>query len=198
MPGWTQAGFAWEQAGTGVWQYASFPGGFDSGNPLYGKYNQSPLAVGESAISDTAKRAVNEDASFVTYIYWHWTFTDVVNDDNHNVLVEDARRTGMNIYGSVYRDFVFFDAFESATDYGTVGPGSNGMIDVSPLRYAWRGINEDASQWWWRFEVYQQTYTDYQKVFTYVKNASEVKESASPVVPDDGITNVQHWVKYSF
>lgn len=134
----------------------------------------------------------------MTFIYWHWTFVDSVNDDNHNVLVEDARKLGVNITGSVYRDFIYFDAFESTTDYGTVGPGSSGMIDVSPLRYAWRGINSDASQWWWRFDVYQQSYMDYEKLFTYKRNGTESKESTTEITTGDGITNVQHWIKYSF
>ena len=196
LEGWTQAGFTWKKTGDGVWRYAGFPEGFDTGHTLYAKYNKSALPKSKETSATTKREA--GDAEQVSYIYWHWTFVDVVNDDNHNVLVEDARKLNVNIYGSVYRDFVYFDAFESTTDYGTVGPGSNGMIDVSPLRYAWRGINEDASQWWWRFEIDQQAYTDYQKLFTYVKNASEVKESATPVVPGENITNVQHWVKYSF
>ena len=72
------------------------------------------------------------------------------------------------------------------------------MIDVAPMRYAWRGIADDASQWWWRFEVRQQTYTDYEKLFTYVRDNAEILESTTEVTPADGITNITHWVKYEF
>ncbi len=194
LAGWTFVSSSWQKTNEGTWKYASYPSGFDTGHTLYNKYNKSALSASETT---TTKREVST-ASHLTFIYWHWTFVDSVNDDNHNVLVEDARKLGVNITGSVYRDFIYFDAFESTTDYGTVGPGSSGMIDVSPLRYAWRGINSDASQWWWRFDVYQQSYMDYEKLFTYKRNGTESKESTTEITTGDGITNVQHWIKYSF
>lgn len=195
ISGWTQTGYTWQQSGTGTWKYASYPGGFDTGNSLYGKYNKSALSSNEQA---TTKRVVGS-SSLATYIYWHWTFVDTLNSasDSSNVLVEDAKKYQV-LTANVYRDYIYFDAFESTTNYGTVGPGTNGNIDVSPMRYAWRGVLGDVSHWWWRFEVYQQTYTDYSKLFSYVRNKEEIKESMTEVVPGDGITNVQHWVKYEF
>lgn len=195
LEGWTQSGFEWQQAGTGTWEYASYPTGFDTGNALYSAYNKNALSNSEGA---STKREVGK-ASHVSYIYWHWTFVDAVYDGNYNVLVEDARKLNVNISGSVYRDFVFFDAFESTENYGTTWTRPDGSIlDVDPLRYAWRGIAEDASQWWWRFDVYKQDYTDYEKLYTYVKEESETVESGTEVQPGEGITNIQHWVKYGF
>lgn len=195
LPGWTQAGFEWRKTGEGVWLYADYPAGFDTGSALYAQYQKAPLAASET---DTAKREVSS-AGHQTYIYWHWTFVDRLNSasDNTNVLVEDARKYNV-LTGNVYRDYVYFDAFESATDYGTVGPGANGNIDVAPMRYAWRGNLDDVSHWWWRFDVYRQTYADYQKVFTYVKNTEELKESFTEVVPGEDVSSVQRWIKYQF
>ena len=114
-----------------------------------------------------------------------------------NVNISDVKEYNAQV-GNVYRDFIYFDAFESTTDYGTVGPGTNGNIDVAPLRYAWRGIAGDVSHWWFRFEVYQQPYTDYQKVFTYSRTVTEEKESSTAVSEGSGISNVKHLVKYTF
>ena len=107
---------------------------------------------------------------------------------------------GTNLFPipNVYRDYVYFDAFEDDVDHGTWGPGTSGQINVAPMRYAWRNDRWDVSHWWWIFDVRQQTYTDYQKLFTYVKDESEILESDTVVTPGDGITNVQHWVKYAF
>ena len=54
------------------------------------------------------------------------------------------------------------------------------------------------SHWWWRFEVYKQSYTDYRKVFTYTRTVSEEKESSTAVTEGGGISNVKHLVKYTF
>ena len=93
---------------------------------------------------------------------------------------------------------MYFDAFEDTVDHGTWGPGTSGQINVDPMRYAWRGVLGDVSHWWWIFEVRQQTYTDYQKLFTYVKEESENLESSTEVASGDDISNIQHWVKYGF
>ena len=64
--------------------------------------------------------------------------------------------------------------------------------------YYWRDNDADASQWWWRFNVYQQTYTDYRKLFTYTRTTTEEKESSTLVVEGEGISNVRHLVRYGF
>ena len=199
LAGWTQTGFECQKTGTGSWKYASYPSGFDTGSSLYNKYNKSALTSGETVTGDNTKRVVDSGSAFVTYIYWHWTFTDSLNStsDNHNVLVEDGKKYNVAT-GSVTRDYIYFDAFEDTVDHGTWGPGTNGQINVDPMRYAWRDDLGDVSHWWWIFEVRQQTYTDYEKLFTYVKDESEILESSTEVTPADGVTNIQHWVKYGF
>ena len=201
LEGWTSTGeYQWEETGNGTYQYASIPSGFNTGNSLYTKYNKPQLTSTET---ETTKRDVS-NPSFLTYIYWHWTFVDSVNADHasggHNVYIRAARVLNENISGSVYRDFIYFDAFESKENQGTVGPTASGTYNIGTEGgyYFWRNNNADASQWWWQFNVYQQTYTDYRKIFTYTKDVSEDRESLSPVVEGDGISNVVHLVKYTF
>jgi len=198
LDGYTQTGFTWRKTGSGTWTYANYPGGFDTGHALYKSYNKSALAYSETA---TTKREVRS-SSRKSYIYWHWTFTDVVNEDNRNVLVEDARRTGVNIGGSVYRDFIYFDAFETAKSLSTEGMTTSGLksFDGMYSTYHHPEYNkpEYASWWWWRFEVYNQSYTDYEKLFNYTRTIVTQKESDREVVEGNGVSDVQHWVKYSF
>ena len=202
LSGWTKTGaYSWEKTGTGTYKYAGFPSGFDTGSSLYSKYNKSKLS---SSSTETTKREAGTE-SFLTYIYWHWTFVDSVNADHasggHNVFIRDARLLNENISGSVYRDFIYFDAFESTESQGTVGPtGTSSTYDIGTEGgyYYWRNNNADASQWWWRLNAYQQTYTDYRKLFTYTRTVTENKESATQVVEGNGISNVKHMVRYEF
>lgn len=93
-------------------------------------------------------------------------------------------------------DFKYFYAEESKKDYGRTQP-SNGYTDSE----CWC-CDDDAltggSWWWFRFEVYQQSYVDYEKVYTYSRPVVTDEESASEVSDGKGISDVQHWVKYSF
>ena len=58
-------------------------------------------------------------------------------------------------------------------------------------------IADYASWWWYRAEIYKQTYTDYQKLFTYTRTVTSEESSAVPIAEGEGISNVQHWVKYT-
>ena len=121
----------------------------------------------------------------------------------YNVPIEDAYK--LNVYtNGVYRDYTWFDAFETSEDQGTVGPRT--PTDANPSTtydfgrdggfYFWRSQDEDASQWWWRFDVYSQPYTEYQKLFTYTRTVITDETSAVPVAEGGGISRVLHWVKY--
>lgn len=54
---------------------------------------------------------------------------------------------------------------------------------------------EYVSYWFYRVNVYSATYTQYTKMFEYMKSTSANKESAS-APSGDGISNIQHWVRY--
>ena len=67
--GWTRKSSDWEKANSGSVTYVkSWPGGFHTGNALYGTYNKTPVSASETA---TAKTVVNSEA-VSGYIYWHW------------------------------------------------------------------------------------------------------------------------------
>ena len=190
-------GFTWEQTGTGTHVYANFPGGFDTGSSFYNAYAKSALSSSETAAT---KREVS-GSTHKDYIYWHWCFTDYVEDSNRNVAVEDAERYGVQT-GNIYRDYVFFDAFETTVSLSPEGMTTSGLKSFDGMYSTYHhpeyNLPEYASWWWWRFEVLQQTYTDYQKLFTYIREDAELLESAVEVTPGENISNVQHWVKYSF
>ena len=194
LSGWTPTGnFIWQETGRGIHQYASFPNGFHSENTLYSKYNKRALAA---STATTTKREVS-NSSFQTYIYWHWCWTDYVGDSNRNVTVSDQ-------YGydsSDGRNYIYFDAFESAVSLSSEGMGRSGLISLdgmySTYHYDQYNLAEYASWWWWRVEVYQQTYTDYQKVFEYTRTIEEELESSIEIQSGNGISEVRHWVKYS-
>lgn len=176
MDGWTLAGTDWRQTKTATRQYATFPAGFDTNSSLYAAYEKNALPAEETA---SFKRTVASD-SVLTYIYWHWTWywgsteNKLIND--HYCWEDGLEYSNFKAYESGYIEYV------SGTSY----------VDWP------RGGSEDGSRWWFRFEVRQQTYTEYEKLYTYIRSSEEIQESAMEVTPGGSITNVQHWVKYSF
>ena len=195
LTGWTQGNFTWQQSGSGVYEYVNFPGGFDTGHTLYNSYGKAPLT---NTTSGNTKREPGASAH-KSYIYWHWTFTDYVEDSNRNVSIEDAQKYGVQT-GSVYRDYVFFDAFETPLSLSTEGMTTGGLRSFDGLWSTYHhpeyNLPEYASWWWYRAEVMQQPYTDYQKIFTYTRTVTTDETSSTPVTEGSGISNVIHWVKY--
>ena len=181
--GWEQTGFTWRTTGNGSHAYASYPSGFDANHALYGKYAKERLTNSESGNN---KREVS-DGAFSGYIYWHWTFVQgVLPNDNYNVFINEE--AGVN--GG--RDYHIFRAFESTTDAGhTDSRGANG----GDCFYVWNNDPQDGSWWWYRFAVYRQNYTDYEKLFSF-RRVAESLDSETEVSESDTIANVQHWVRY--
>ena len=179
MDGWEQDGFTWQKTGEGTRTYASYPAGFDAGHALYAKYAKGALS---SSTTGNTKREVG-GSSLVSYIYWQWAW----NDQLGNYYIESApgEKDGRN-----YQNFY---AFETTTAYGQTQP--NGYTDDECY------YTEDypgGSWWWFRFEVRRQTYTDYEKLFNYRKVTTTREESDAPVAEGEGVSDVRHWVKYSF
>ncbi len=195
LEGWSRIGSEWQETGQGTWEYADFPAGFDTGHALYSRYHNAGLSSEET---DTAKREAGSP-EHDTYLYWHWTFVDSVPDSNRNVLVERESKTGVNVGGSVYRDFICFDAFETELSLNPEGMGRNGLVSFDGMYSTYHhpeyNLAEYASWWWYRADVYRQQYTDYEKCYIYARNLEEMKESETQVVPGDGITDVRRWVK---
>lgn len=173
--GWTQAGFEWQQSGSGTRDCADFPAGFDRNHALYAKYT--------AASTDANIRREVTSSVPVTYIYWQWAWNTELGNYYINYTSDgDGNRSA----------YPYFHAFESATAYGQTQP--NGYTD-SECYYC---VDYPGGSWWWfRFEVYRQTYTDYQKLFTYTRTVTSEENSAVPIDEGEGISNVQHWVKYT-
>ncbi len=170
MSGWTQTGSSWEQTGTGTHYYASYPSGFNGSKV----YSQSVKSASES----TTKKVTVSGASEYKYIYWHWCRGVYTGRDfaNYNRQIKDH-------YTS---EFCRFDSFES---------GTNVPFDVNCNAYWFvnGGVCTD-SCWWFKITVYKQTYTEYQKNFTYSKTTTY--QSTTDPSGQSGVSNVQKLVKY--
>ena len=181
LSGWTQTGSYWEKTESGTHYYTSYPSGFDKNDSLYSKYSTAAL----SAYTDeTTKREVSS-ASRHSYIYWHWNAVlgQASKPNNRQIGSYKGASTGSGFA-------THFAAFEDATDYGHKDSKGN----ICDEFFCNRGNYTDVSWWWFRFEVYKQTYTEYQKVYTYKKTTSG--ESTTEVSASNTISNVQKWVQY--
>ena len=182
LSGWTQIGSYWKQTGTGTYSYATYPSGFNTSDSLYSKYNHSALKPSETS---TTKREVSS-ASLLLYIYWHWSRPNSYYGGNvtpNNRIVSDEKTS----------KYTQFAAFEVASNYAHTHTDSKGNTD-STLYFYNRKNYTDISWWWWRFAVYKQTYTDYQKIFKYQRIT--YCESNTEIFNGGEISNVQKYVKY--
>lgn len=169
MSGWTQTGSSWEQTKTGTHYYASYPSGFNGTK----NYSSSALSAYETAL----KRTVS-GASEAKYIYWHWC-----RGKHFGSAVSSYNRKISSGYTS---EFCAHHWFESST-----------AIAYNSAAQAYWYVNQGACDdtcWWFRITVYKQTYTDYQKKYTYSRTTSH--ESSSDPTGQSSISNVQKWVKY--
>ena len=181
LSGWTQTGTAWQESGSGTWQYASFPEGYYTADPLYAQYNNTQLSGYETA---TARRVVS-DPAYDCHIFWHWTRAGSQEGGGNYIICDYNSWDGV--------PYPNFASFTSTQDGSLTDPTGRCPGDCW---YIWRGVASDYSWWWWRLDVYRQTYTDYTRVYTYTRTVVTEGESATEVTPSDTISNVQHWVRY--
>ena len=151
LSGYTQLSSTWEQSGSGTIQYVkSWPGGFYTGHNLYSTYNKTPKSATESA---TSKTTINSDR-VTGYLYYHWcrgTYTD-------GPINRQSRSAQTGEYSS-------FHAFYSTTAPSSLSASSDG--DGS-YQYSNGSCCKD-SYWYFYVPVYTQTYTTYNKLFTYYR-----------------------------
>ncbi len=181
LSGWTQTGTGWQQSGSGTWLYTSFPEGFNTADSLYSQYNKNALSSFENA---NAKRVVSTP-TYYCHIFWHWTRAGYVEGGGNYIICDSEYWEGVQ--------YPNFAAFASTEDGSLTDPTGRCPGDCW---YLWRGVNSDGSWWWWRFDTYQQTYTDYTLVYNYTRTTVTEEESPVEVTASDTISNVQHWVKY--
>lgn len=190
MSGWEQTGTEWRKTSEGVWTYAEYPAGFSHDHSLYNAHEKAALPA--ERVDENTKRVAGA-ASINSYIFWQWAYTDAgyVNEEIHYEEGSDGRY-----------EYHLFHAFETTNsldhpEYGRKGMTASGVekeYDNIWSTYHYPEYGQYGPWWWWRLTVYKQNYTDYEKVYIFTRNS----ESSTEIQPGDGITNVQHWVKYGF
>lgn len=159
MPGWTQVGSEWIESDTGTIDYVqSWPEHFSHSHSLYTQYNHTLVAEDET---ETTKTTVNSN-SIIGYIFWHYA---------------DGRDHGTPINDYVFHyptgSYTVFHAFFT----NQINPASlptDGVSDPNiPTCYSLANYTNICGQcchdsyWFFAFPVYRQTWTSYNKLFTY-------------------------------
>ena len=145
LEGWTLKSSEWVQSGTGTVYYVpSWPSGFDTSNSLYTKYNNTKKTASETS---TTKTVINSDA-LAGYLYYHWCSSTDSNKYS---------------YASKSSTHTIFHAY-----YSTTAP-SNYTCDTSDNSYKTSNstCSNGNSLWFFYTDVYAQSYTTYNKLFTY-------------------------------
>ena len=148
--GWTCKSSDWEKANSGSVTYVkSWPGGFNTGNALYGTYNKTPVSASET---DTAKTVVNSEA-VSGYIYWHWC--------RGSYTAGPINRRVSDVCEGEFQTFHAF--FSTSNASSTDASGANG----GDCKYYPNGGCCADTYWYFQIPVYTQNYTNYKKLFTY-------------------------------
>ena len=168
MGGYTQIGKKWVQSGSGTVQYVSgWPSGFDTGNSLYTKYNNSPVSSSETATAKT----VADSGEVIGYLYYHWcrgTYT-----------AGPINRTTSKTKDDTYTAFHSFAAPLSSLDPSTLTEASDGSVTYAHA-------NACTDSWWWYYiPIYAQDYTNYTAEFTYERWTDWSAWSDTPVTATD-------------
>ena len=196
--GWVLVGSYWRESGSGSAEYASFPDGYLTTNSYYTSMNKQPFTAYENSTS--RREVVN---SWTGYIYWHYMYNTKASA--YYRCIRDEAGTASNYNDYVYKD-TYFRAFKDATSYTKLGQyydygsgttlvscGTHGYATYL-AKYGKSNSETSGSCFWYRFDYYTSSYTDYVKVFQYQKITN--CESEYQVTEGNGISNVQQWVQY--
>ena len=144
MDGYTQTGSEWVQSSTGTVSYVkNWPSGFDTNNSLYAQYHRTAVSASETATTKTEVSEATEG-----YIYYHWCYGTYTAGPINRYISET--------YSS---EFPCFHAFYSTQD-----------ISYNAAAEAYQCSNANVCRdtyWYFRTTVTKQTYTNYNKLFTY-------------------------------
>ncbi|MBR5364415.1 MAG: RICIN domain-containing protein [Oscillospiraceae bacterium] len=175
MQGWKLVSTGWQQTGTGTYQYADFPSGFSQSDARYQAIGKS---AGKNTESETAKR-VYGNAAVKEYIYWHWCYpmAEKCSENDRYIGEYNGDQTPAGTC-------TVWEAFTSAEN---VNPS-----DKSGTACKITGHSDGYSYWWFRLPVYQQSYTDYQKQYTFEKT-EHFKSEQAPAANQNAV-NVRHYV----
>jgi len=196
LAGYTQTGSYWVQSGSGSFEYsdkfATYAPGFDTSNSIYKSLNKAPYTAYEN---QTSKRTVSN--TWAGYVYWHWMY-DCGGGGAANRAIYFKNATGTTSMTNNNYGYKYFGAFKSTTNFSGQ---TNANWAQNDTYYKWYHVTDRSSNsatqgsyWFYRFDYYICSYTDYYKMFQYSK--TEAKESTTQVYASDSISNVQEWVQY--
>ncbi len=184
LENWTQVSSEWVESASGSVQRAEFSSRapyFATSNSLYTKYNNAAPVNAETA---TSKRVVTKGTSPVTYIYWHWMYS--VSAANGFVDRSIFYKSGYGSNASTGNEFNYknFEAFESTTNYTTKAIGNWNQNDDY---YQWYQVDKKGyrSGWFYKLPVYQYSYVDYSKLYTYSRQMESSTEPAQQANRED-------------
>ena len=186
MSGWNLYSSKWVKSGSGSFNYATFPSGFDTSHSIYKNFKQSAYSAYENT---TSKREVS--TSWAGYVYWHWMY-DVSYANTTTRAIYNQKGYGPD-NGFYYKCFY---ALTSSTDCpyldkyycNTLYLPSYNCHSILPSSKSGIGTPR-----FFRFDYRKCSYTDYYKLFTYTR--SENLESAS-YPSGENISNIKEWVIY--
>ena len=158
LEGYTQTGSEQVESGSGTIDYVTeWPSGFDTSSDLYNQYNNTPVTDSGVSTYSTALRTaaltsntsgsstvVNSD-KLVGYLYYHW-------HSDSTSYYSTAEKTGTYTHFCAY--------------YDTTDP-SDYSCDYSDMSYKAGYDHCDQSPWFFVVEVYEQTYTTYNTLYSY-------------------------------
>ena len=143
MAGYTLKSSTWVKASSGSVKYVeTWPSGFSTSSSVYSTYNKKGSKVTASETA-TAKTEVNSD-QLCGYLYYHWCYAD----SYYSTSASSGSYTTFHAY------------------YSTTTPDSY-TCDTSDMSYKTSSSNCSNSNWWFVTDVYEQSYTKYNKQYTY-------------------------------
>lgn len=175
MQGWKLVSTGWKQTGTGTYLYADFPSGFSQSDARYQTIGKS---AGKNTESETAKRLYGS-AAVKEYIYWHWSYPMAEKCSENDRFIGE--------YNGDITPAGTCTVWEAFTSAENVTPS-----DKSGKACKLTGHSNGYSFWWFKLPVYQQSYTDYQKQYTFEKT-EHFKSDKAPAANQNAV-NIRHYV----
>lgn len=147
------AKLVWVEVDSGTFEYATFPSGFWTGNSIYTSMQKEPYTEYET---ETTKRVVTvQKAGFV---YWHWMYplSGTITAGDRVIYYKYST---YNPYVASWGPYTVFGAFKSTKSYPEAYDSYNDPNQW--YKVTDRSSDHQGSLYWYRFEYYTCTYTDY-------------------------------------
>lgn len=179
--GWTQAGSYWKNTDTGTNTYAKFPTNsngreyYSTSDQFYKSYSTDVYTGYET---NNAKREVSGE-QIKSYIYYHWVYPlEELGEDNREIGEYKGKWINDGGYANIWESF------------------EGEYVEYNSRADAYEIHGHSTYSYWWngRIPVYTQTYTDYTKIYQYIRENR--LESSVEIVAGSDISNVQKLVRY--